>query len=285
MKNLSSFEKFYEKSNNPLESDNNLDLIVKAYLTTDSQDSYYQKMVGDNYKKFKCGLKNEQGVENYLLKEDGKWLYYFGGDQFYPEYEMYKNDVRHQLYISAGYEMLDSIKTDFIKFCCKNEIPFCLKVCNDKRNDNLVLYATDSNFFYYLEALKNYSKSFKLNNPFCQRSDMLKAKYTPDVTGLLEPPILTSKICKWIGYGSGKAEESYVENRVKYLKQIIPEVLEEYSIQEIEKYNELKSRTKLLTDLKRYVIETSEQANIDPNNFAFNLDVAEEINSGKKLVK
>ena len=53
MKNLSSFEKFYENSNNPLESDNKLDLIVKAYLTTDNQDSYYQKMVGDNYKKFK----------------------------------------------------------------------------------------------------------------------------------------------------------------------------------------------------------------------------------------
>lgn len=285
MKNLSYFEKFYGETINPVESDKNLDLVVKKFLTAANQDSYYQKMVQDDYKKIKCGLKRDDEFQKYYLKKDGKWSYYFGRDRFYQDYGTYAKDVRHQLYISSGYEMLDNIKTAFIRFCEKNEIPFCLKVCDDKRSDNLVLYATDSNFFAYLEALRNYSKSFCLNNPFYQRSNMLKTKYTPDVTGLLEPPILTTKVCAWIGYGSGKAEESYVENRVKYLNRIIPEVLEDYSIDCLDKYGEVRDKRLVLADLRNYIIQTSGRANIDPDNFAFNLDVANEITQGKKLIK
>ena len=172
MKNLDRFKKFYDKVNNPL-TEENLEVIVNKWQESKSLDQYYKKMTEDNYPKFRCGLTDDS--YNYHIKNKGKWHYY--GDMGIDKAEK----IKHQLFISAGIEMQDRIIQDFIDGCDRNEISFLLKATPDKRNDNIVLYATDENFFDYLELLRT------LGWDLLRFDDILKRSFTPAITGLLEP--------------------------------------------------------------------------------------------------
>ena len=262
MKNKDKFVKFYESIDNPL-TDKNLGFFVDLWQKTSDNKVLLDKITENNYPNFNCS--SDLVNNDFLVLADKKDRYYFGKDKFYQNLDDYKKDIKHQLFIGAGYKMQDIVVNNFINLCHNNEIPFYIKTSSEKKKDNVVIYTTDSNFFDCLEILNHMSVDL------LSRNEMLKKIYMPFITGLFEPSILTSKCCSWVGYGS-KANDDYMQSRIDFLDENISKIIEK----------DTKVNKEILQYLRKYLISESHKYNIDSDNMAFNDDITKEIKVLKK---
>ena len=105
--------------------------------------------------------------------------------------------IDHRFYINVEGVALYKLFNLLLNKCLERKLPFYIKFNEDcARDDTVVLYSDTSHFMKYLMLFEDIKKEY------------------PDIVKYVEnPPILTSKFCDYIGYGS---EPSIEENEKKY---------------------------------------------------------------------
>lgn len=94
--------------------------------------------------------------------------------------------VEHRLYLRVDSLCIYRISKCFIEKCEKTNLPYYFKfVLGDNRDDSIVVYSSTENLEKYIEILNEIRKEH------------------PEINGYIgKPPLLTSPVNDWIGYGS-----------------------------------------------------------------------------------
>ena len=100
-----------------------------------------------------------------------------------------RDQIEHRLYLRVDSMSIHKIGKCFIEKCEKANIPYYFKfVLGNNRDDSIVVYSSTKHLNEYIEILNEIKKE------------------NPEISEHLgKPPLLTSKINDWIGYGSEPA--------------------------------------------------------------------------------
>jgi len=173
-----------------------------------------------------------------LLKQDamvGRAFNYYRWDKFSQNssweyvnstnisgYLIKETPVEHRLYINAAtsdlYKVVSIIKEKFKE----NKLPYYFKFdARGSRDDNIVIYTSSENLTKHIEILKEF------------------AKENPEIISRMQtPPILTSVIDGWMGYGSEPIDmtygESFNEKRANILDGMLEESLKNWVLKNLQ---------------------------------------------------
>lgn len=127
----------------------------------------------------------------------------------YVRYGTCKNQaIEHRLYINCDSTVTHKLARRFMQKCNENRLSYYFKFDGyGGRDDTLVIYCDTKHLEPYVRILREIEQEENLRS------------------SLHEPPITTSKILGWIGYGSEPFEEnkSFNEIRASHLEQCINE--------------------------------------------------------------
>lgn len=203
-------------------------------------------------------------------------------DSYIINQDMTTVSIEHRLYVNANYENIYNILRLFIKKCDQYKIPYCFKYSDSAgADDNIVIYSSSLYLEKYVEILEEIKNELKLDN-------------------IKRPPILTGMIDGWIGYGS-EGGESYSLKRAFLIHDVIKTCVdnwiathpninlfngdEKIDIQEIIKQRKenklatiiMQNDSSFITKVKKEIINQGKKQGIDPNNFAFDVNMEEKL--------
>ena len=143
----------------------------------------------------------------------------------YYDYDEKHKKISHRLYINM--DSLNGFKfiTEFIKKCDKRNIPYYFKFdFFSSRDDKLVIYSSTKHITDYIEILREIKK---------ENEDLVK--------NVKNPPILTSPIDGWIGYGTEPKIKHTSYNKIR------AEIIEKAVNEEVNKWFEENKNKKYIT--------------------------------------
>ena len=123
------------------------------------------------------------------------------------------NDIKHRLYINCDSTVLHKFALRLMEKCKKLRTPFYFKFDDyGSRDDTLVVYCNSKNLEKFIVLLNEVKEELQLEK------------------NLHNPPILTSKIGGWIGYGAepNAKETSFNKLRSEHLERVIKDVSNEW---------------------------------------------------------
>ena len=182
--------------------------VLVRYLQTLNPKTYQEVM----------DIMDEEEIKDEKLKEA---MQHFGWNKIgeysswehihsnYVRYGTSKNqEIRHRLYINSDSTSTHRLALRFMQKCNERKLSYYFKFDDvGARDDTFVIYSDTKHLMPYITILRELAKE-----------DSLRGKFHT-------PPVMTSKIDGWIGYGSEPEEEktSFNEKRANHLEKCIKE--------------------------------------------------------------
>lgn len=229
-------QEFISSFPNPLDDNKVLDFITDSYckkgdfydniVNCDSKDTNNEQINEEDKKKFfiyfvnkfassysddpisnyEDAVKRWDECKNYVIRHnldlnldlDNEGFHHIKSSSYNPD------GVKHRIYININKKYLYKFINIFIDKCnyYVNGLPYYFKydeACN--RSDSFVLYLNNYDFFDYFNILNEIGK-----------------EYPEMVNTFGKPPVLSSKISSWYGYGSEPTNyDSFNEIRCKHI--------------------------------------------------------------------
>ncbi|MEG0026073.1 MAG: hypothetical protein RR847_01890 [Bacilli bacterium] len=274
MKNIDKLNELYSKISNPIDDD---EVLLKLLNRFTNERELYTKLI--NFEKIKTNIsykayEDDLLRENYQLKQE-KLLFNsdsLGNDEwFYFNGFTDEKNLKHQFFINTANGMVHYAALSFLQACNKESLPYCFKYSLNGRDDKIVIYTTDDFIFKHLAVLKQIKP--KLDEFSLEGIVDHNGK---NDEGINEPPFITGKIDKWLGYGACEYKNNNLEDYHNNRNALIFS-----SLLKIDKTNDKNS----LINLRQELVNNSALYNVDPNNFCFSAEVGEAINSLNNVVK
>ena len=255
---------------------NNILSLSKQQLLDLKQRGSYQGNIYELYDSLSQQDKNvdtyeelQQVFNRFPLVEQYCWYNYFKNNTSFvhvysrelrAKQEDYM-DIKHRLYINPEPNDTYRLLGLFTIEALKEEIPFYYKFddgIEKKRDDTIVMYASDENLLAYINILQSIGNRFPKLISRCNK-----------------PPILTGYIDNWIGYATEPTER--MKEKYGSYNNMVTELLEDAINEAYSTIENKRTEENLYKILNDIISRNARKYELDPHKICFNSNMREKM--------